>query len=143
MDAERSRQSPVEPNRAALIAIAALASGIGCFPYFLFIDFLVALPAVALGSAVFAWFALRKQTTAATTEPSPGEWLLGAWSAVGMPATGSVAGLMLFGLFYGGVKLFIWAAHYFGFGPHADPGTWGFWGSIWLVVVVSVAGATE
>jgi hypothetical protein len=98
---------------------------------------------VALGSAVFAWFTLRKQTTEATTEPSLGEWLLGAWSAVGTPSTGSVFGLTLFGLFYGGVELFIWAAHYFGFAPHTDPWTWGFWGSIWSIVLVSAVGATE
>ena len=94
-------------------------------------------------SAVLAWFALRKRTTRATTEPSLGEWLLGAWSAVGPPSTGSVFGLALFGLFYGGVELFIWGGHYFGFAPHADPSAWGFWGSIWSVVVVSATAATE
>jgi hypothetical protein len=54
-----------------------------------------------------------------------------------------VFGLALFGLFYGGVELFIWGGHYFGFAPHADPSAWGFWGSIWSVVVVSATAATE
>jgi hypothetical protein len=143
MDAERPRQSPVAPNRAALIAIAALASGIASVPYFLFSDLLVGLPVVALGSAVLAWLALRKLTTEATTEPSLGEWALGAWSAVAAPSVGGLFGLTLFGLFYGGVKLFIWAASYVGFAPHADPWAWGFWGSIWFIVVAIAVGATE
>jgi hypothetical protein len=117
----------VAPNRAALIAIAALASGIASVPYFLFTNLLVGLPAVVLGSAVLAWFALRKLTTEATTEPSLGEWVLRAWSAVFTPSVGGLAGLALFGLLCGGVELFIWAAHYFGYAPHTNPWAWGFW----------------
>jgi hypothetical protein len=143
MDEERPQQSPVAPNLVALIAIAALASSIALIPYFLFSDLLVGLPAVALASAVLAWLALRKLTTEAPTEPSLGEWVLGAWSAVATPSLGGLFGLTLFGLFYGGVELFIWAAHYFGFSPHSDPWVWGFWGSIWLIVVVIAVGAIE
>jgi hypothetical protein len=133
MNKEPPPQSPLAPNRVALITIVALANGIAVVPYLLFIDRLAWLLPVVLGSAVAALFALRNVTAEATTQPSLGEWLLGAWSAVAKPSVGSVTGLMFFGIFYGGVKLFILAAHYFGFVPRADPWAWGFWGSIWFV----------
>src|SRR5262245_19236835 len=109
MDEERAQQSPVAPNRAALITTAALASGIGSLPYFLFIDNLLWLPAVVFGAAVLAFFSVRKLTSEATTEPRLGEWLLGAWSAIANTSVGSLFGLALFGTFYGGAELFLWA----------------------------------
>jgi hypothetical protein len=143
MDVERPQQSAVAPNRAALIAIAALANGIASLPYLLFTHLLLGLPVVVLVSAPLAWFTLRKLTTEATMQPSLGEWVLGAWSAVFTPSVAGLAGLIVFGLFYGGVHLFLMAAHFFGFAPHADPSAWGFWGSIGFAAVAMVGGATE
>lgn len=143
MNKEPPPQSPLAPNRVALITIVALANGIAVVPYLLFIDRLAWLLPVVLGSAVAALFALRKLTIEATTQLSLGEWLLGAWSAVAIPSGGNLIGLMFFGMFYGGVKLFILAAHYFGFAPRADPWAWGFWGSIWFVGVAGLAAAIQ
>ena len=143
MDAERAQQSAVALNRAALIAIAALANGIASLPYLLFAHLLLGLPVVVLGSALLAWFTLRKLTTEATAQPSLGEWVLGAWSAVFTPSVAGLAGLIFFGLFYGGVHLFLMAARFFGFASHANPSAWGFWGSVWFVAPMMILGATE
>src|SRR3954447_18775458 len=93
---------PPAAVRAALVAIAAFAGGVGALPYLLSVDRPGWVLAIVPASAVLAFLALRKAETATTSNPSPGEWILGAWSAVAQPATGSLVALMLFGLFYGG-----------------------------------------
>jgi hypothetical protein len=109
----------------------------------MFIDRMAWLPAVVLGSAALTFFALRKTTIESTFEPSLGEWLLGALSIVGKQAIGSLMGLMLFGLFYGGAKLFVWAVGLAGIAAHADLASWAFWGSISFVILSIVAVATQ
>ena len=54
---------------------------------------------------MIAFVALWKIETGATTHPSWGEWLLGAWSAVAQPSTGSFVGLVFYGFGYYGAKL--------------------------------------
>jgi hypothetical protein len=134
---------PPAAVRAALVAIAAFAGGVGALPYLLWVDRPQWELAIVPASAVLASLALRKAQTAATSNPSLGEWILGAWSAVAQPATGSLVALVLFGLFSGAVKLFIQAAAYSGFALHPEPSTWGFWGSIWGVALMVISGATR
>jgi hypothetical protein len=94
-------------------------------------------------SAVLAVIALWKLDAAPPTNPSWGEWLLAAWSAIGRPATGTLAGFMLYGLAYGGVTLFTRAAGYFGYAPQLDPSKAGFYSSVWMVAIVLMGSATE
>ena len=135
---------PPAPKHVALATIAALASGVGLLPYFRFVDRSEWLLSVVLVSPVWCFYLLRRQTakvtTETTTKPSLGEWLLGAWSAVGEPVASSLLGMALFGLFYAGVQLFNWAAHHLGFAAQAAPGIWGFWGSIWWIVAGGCVG---
>ncbi len=145
-DASGNDRPQAAPNRLALIGITALATGIGLVPYFLFIDALIWLPLAVVASALPASLALRRRTATATAPPAAGEWLLAGWSAVSKTSVVGIIGLMLFGLFDGGVMLFDWVVEHFGFTAHADPWTWGFRGSIWFIVLgggVAAAQAAE
>jgi len=141
----QSAPSPLpraRPNRVAVIGIIAVASAIALLPYFLFVDRLAWWLAIAPVAAGVASFALRKETAEAATQPSLGEWLLAAWSAVAKPAIGSLIGLMSYGILYYLVKLLI-APILLVFGAALNPSTWGFWGSIWLAFAGGLVGATE
>lgn len=139
---EEPRSEPRAAVSAKLISIAALANGVGVAPYLLFVDLLRYLPLVVLGSAVLAIFALRGRRIAAGLRPSISEWLLGSWSLVALPSVGSLMGLGFYGLGYGGVKLVVAVASYFGLAIGGDPRAWGFWISIVWAGLVAVQGPT-
>ena len=139
---------PVAPNKAALVALVALGGAIGLLPYFLFVDRPAYLWAIVPAIAGVAFLSLRDFRTAAAAHPGPGEWLLGAWSAVARPCAASLVGFMFYGLFYGGRKAFTGVARYLGFDvPEGDPSAWGFGASAWLVglfaVAIAMSGAQE
>ena len=144
---EPSARAPITPYRAALSAILSVATAVGLAPYLLFIDRLAWLTGIAPIAAILAFATLRKQKTNATAHPSFAEWLMGSWSAVGMPAIASLVGMMLFGLGYGAAWLILGAAGYLGFTVAAEPSAWGFWISVWMVaimaIVVPIGGAKD
>lgn len=140
MGASSTPPSPIEANRAALVTVAAFACGVGSSPYLLFVDWLVYLWGFAPIAAVAAYLALRGMKTEAAAHPSFWEWMLGAWSAVFRPATGSLVGLVFYAMFYWGQRGVVGAAGYLGFAVGGDPSAWGFWGSIWLAAVTVFAG---
>lgn len=133
MDESLKPDAAFVPNRAWLIAIAALANGVGLAPYLLFVDRLGYLFIVVPGSAVVAYLALRKQPAAATAHLSFAEWVFAAWSAVAKPSTVALTGLLFFFWGYAAQKLYAGAAGYFGYPSGGDPQVWGFRGSIWFV----------
>lgn len=133
----------VAPRRFALIIVVALANGIGYLPYLLLIERLNWLLLVCPAATILATLALRKQTSEATAHPSFGEWLLGTWSAVAVPSVVSLMGVLLYGVFYGGQQAYVWLSGQFGYAAVGDPSIWGFWGSVWLVAVVSFVGPTS
>jgi hypothetical protein len=136
-------QGPVTPNRPALVAIATVASSLGLLPYLAFIDHVEYVSVIAIGVAIAASIALQNIRTAATSHPSPVEWLLGAWSAVSYPAVGSLLAMMLYGLVYGGTKVFLVAASYFWIAPSIDSSRWAFFGSIWVLASIMLVAPTE
>jgi hypothetical protein len=144
MISERSSiQSGVEPNKRALIVIVAAANGVGLFPFLLFIDavrylviYLVIVIAVA---ALTAWLTLRRLDTDATEEPSFGEWLLGAWSAVAYPSTLAPFALMVYGIAFGLGSLTRYLAGLAGFDLAINPSAWGYWASLLAAVLLLVA----
>ena len=134
---------PIKPRRVALAVICASACLIGLAPYLLFIDRLMWFGIIGPVVAVIAYIAVRKQETKVSVDPSWAEWALGAWSAVAMPATGSLGGLLFFGLFYWSTKLVVAAAVKFGLSIDVNPSTWGFWGSVWVVASMAIATPTQ
>ena len=125
-----SERDRVEPKKLPLIAIIAAWSGVGLFPYLLFIDRVHYLVVVIPWAALMAFFALRRLETDATEEPSPGEWLLAAWSAAAYPSVGALIGLMMYGFGFGLASLAGYVLNLFGFAPLLDPSTWGYWSSL-------------
>jgi hypothetical protein len=129
----------VEPRKLLLIVISAGAASAGLFSYFLFIDHVHYLAAVAAAAALIAFFTLRSLKTDATEEPSPGEWLLAAWTAVAYPTLGALIGLMNYGIGFSLAALAGYALTAFGFAPGIDPSAWGYWTSLPLVALFAAA----
>jgi hypothetical protein len=124
-------QAGVKPNKLALVAIVAAGSGIGLFPFLLFIDTIRYLIVVVIAAAALtAFLALRRLNTDATEEPSLGEWLLGAWSAVGYPSTIALFALVIYSVAFGLVALASYVAKLLGFDLSIDPSRWGYWVSL-------------
>lgn len=91
MDKQAAAEFGVRPNRLALALVVTAACCIGLLPYLRFLGRLDALAAVFVALAAASAFAsIRPFPTEATERPSLGEWLLGVWSAVAMPAVASL-----------------------------------------------------
>jgi hypothetical protein len=136
---QSSDRDQVEPKRLRLILIIAAASGIGLFPYLLFIDQVPYLLVVIPVAALMAFFALRRLVTDATEEPSLGEWLLGAWSAVLTPSIVTFIGFVMYGIGFGLASLAGYLLKLFAFAFPIDPPTWGYWASLPFAAIFSIA----
>lgn len=127
---QSSRRDQVEPKKLPLIAIIAVASGIGPLPYLLLIDRVTYLLVVVPAAALMAFLVLRRLVTDATEEPSLGEWLLGAWSAVALPLSTTLFGFAAYGIGFGIAWVAGALSTLLGFAFPIDPPTWGYWASI-------------
>ena len=137
--------SGLRPNRFVLALIVALASFIGLLPYWCFIDRLDSLAALFVAIAAAGGFAsLKGAPTEATERPSLGEWLLGLWSAVAMPAIAGLLGMAFYGIAYGGTRLWNAATGAVEFGAPGDPAAVAFWVSLVMegLFVASAAAAS-
>jgi hypothetical protein len=133
-----SDRDQVEPKRLPLILIIAAASGIGLFPYLLFVDRVRYLLVVIPVATLMAFFALRRLVTDATEEPSLGEWLLAAWSAVSLPSTGALFGFAMYGIGFGLASLAGYSLKLFAFALPIDPPTWGYWASLPFAGLIAI-----
>jgi hypothetical protein len=130
MSEPSSAEFGARPNKVALVALVTMGSAIGLLPYFLFIERLPYLGAVVAASAAIAFLKLRKSDALAAENPSLGEWLLAAWSAVGLPAGASMLGLLLYAIVYCVAQFVVWVLGLVGAHPTADPSSMARWTSL-------------
>jgi hypothetical protein len=134
------RPTVVPLRRTALVAMTALAAGVGLLPYAIFLGKmrpLIMFGALIVALPVAAW-QLRGWSSQATEQPSTGEMILGAWSSVPYAAAVSLWGIFFYGLARGVLWLVGKVALLWGVELHLATERWAVWTSLGAAALVLV-----